>query len=152
VMCTPYDGSRYGSQQSPPGSLQRQNNLYNPPQGYNRYSPSPDKSQIAKEAATDLARLMEQQLGYAVGHIDPIALRLFIRAYWPKVLAYAHKSLYYSPPDKNEVTRDAAPLLARLMERHLGYDVGHIDPVALRLFIRAYWSRVSAYAHSIHDE
>lgn len=47
---------------------------------------------------------------------------------------------------------DAAEYLARLMERQLGYAEGHIDPIALRLFIRAYWSRVSVYAHAIHDE
>lgn len=48
--------------------------------------------------------------------------------------------------------KEAARQLARLMERQLGYADGHIDPVALRLFIRAYWSRVSAFAHTIHDE
>ena len=48
--------------------------------------------------------------------------------------------------------RQAAKELARLMERQLGYTQGHIDPVALRLFIRAYWSRVTKYAHVIHDE
>lgn len=51
-------------------------------------------------------------------------------------------------PTGKEAGRD----LARLMERQLGYAVGHIDPVALRLFIRAYWSRVSAFAHTIHNE
>jgi hypothetical protein len=48
--------------------------------------------------------------------------------------------------------KEAGRDLARLMERQLGYAHGHIDPVALRLFIRAYWSRVSAFAHTIHDE
>lgn len=38
--------------------------------------------------------------------------------------------------------------LSELMHRELDVD---IDPVALKLFIRAYWSRVSAYAHSIHE-
>lgn len=42
--------------------------------------------------------------------------------------------------------------LARLMERQLGYVDGHIDSIALRLFIRAYWDRVSRLAHLIHDE
>lgn len=51
-------------------------------------------------------------------------------------------------PTGKEAGRD----LARLMERQLGYETGRIDPVALRLFIRAYWSRVSAFAHTIHDE
>ena len=46
----------------------------------------------------------------------------------------------------------AGTSLARLMERQLGYQEGHIDPIALRLFIRAYWTRVSTYAHAIHDE
>ena len=48
--------------------------------------------------------------------------------------------------------KTAARDLARLMERQLGYQEGHIDQIALRLFIRAYWSRVSLYAHAIHDE
>jgi hypothetical protein len=38
------------------------------------------------------------------------------------------------------------------MERQLGYEDGKIDPIALRLFIRAYWSRVSSFAHTIHEE
>jgi hypothetical protein len=41
--------------------------------------------------------------------------------------------------------------LARLMERELGYETGHIDNVALRLFIQAKWDLVSALAHNIHD-
>lgn len=48
--------------------------------------------------------------------------------------------------------KEQAKSLARLMERQLGYSEGHIDPIALRLFIRAYWSRVTTYAHAIHDE
>lgn len=48
--------------------------------------------------------------------------------------------------------KDAAKNLARLMERQLGFFEGHIDSIALRLFIRAYWSRVSTYAHTIHDD
>jgi hypothetical protein len=61
-------------------------------QGINRYNPPPDKSQIAKEAAEKLAQLMQDKLGLIEkwGQIDPIALRLFIRAYWPKISAYAH--------------------------------------------------------------
>jgi hypothetical protein len=51
-----------------------------------------------------------------------------------------------------ESPREAAKKLARLMERQLGYAEGHIDSVALRLFIKAYWTRVSAYAHTIHNE
>jgi hypothetical protein len=47
---------------------------------------------------------------------------------------------------------DAGKELARLMERQLGYVEGRIDNIALRLFIRAYWSRVSTLAHIIHDE
>lgn len=47
---------------------------------------------------------------------------------------------------------EAGKKLSHLMERQLGYVEGHIDNVALRLFIRAYWSRVSAYAHAIHNE
>ena len=45
--------------------------------------------------------------------------------------------------------KTAARDLARLMERH---QEGHIDQIALRLFIRAYWGRVSLYAHAIHNE
>jgi hypothetical protein len=56
------------------------------------------------------------------------------------------------PPNLNRAGKEAGRDLARLMERQLGYAHGHIDPVALRLFIRAYWSRVSAFAHTIHDE
>lgn len=46
--------------------------------------------------------------------------------------------------------RLSAQSLASLMARelHLGTP---LDPVALRLFILAYWSRVSAYAHDIHN-
>lgn len=47
---------------------------------------------------------------------------------------------------------EAGVELARLMERQLGYPVGKIDNIALRLFIRAYWSRVKYLAHAIHDE
>lgn len=42
--------------------------------------------------------------------------------------------------------------LARLMERQLGYADGHIDSVALHLFIKAYWSRIATLAHAIHDD
>ena len=42
--------------------------------------------------------------------------------------------------------------LARLMERELGYCYGHIDPIALRLFIQAHWSKVSLLAHAIHED
>jgi hypothetical protein len=48
--------------------------------------------------------------------------------------------------------KESSRQLARLMERQLGYVEGHIDPIALRLFIRAYWSRVHKWAHEIHDE
>ncbi len=47
--------------------------------------------------------------------------------------------------------RDAGVALARLMERQLGYAEGHIDNIALRLFIRAHWNKVSALAHTIHE-
>lgn len=50
------------------------------------------------------------------------------------------------------IAKEAARQLARLMERQLGYQEGHIDPIALRLFIRAYWNDVSKFAHIIHDE
>lgn len=46
--------------------------------------------------------------------------------------------------------KDASEKLARLMERGLGYPEGYVDPVALRLFLIAYWDRASIYAHAIH--
>lgn len=48
--------------------------------------------------------------------------------------------------------QEAGEKLARLMEKQLGYPEGHIDNIALRLFIRAYWSQVTTLAHVIHDE
>lgn len=57
-----------------------------------------------------------------------------------------------SPRDREKDAKNAGENLARLVERQLGYDEGHIDPIALRLFIRAYWTRVSSYAHAIHGE
>jgi hypothetical protein len=50
-----------------------------------------------------------------------------------------------------KTAKQAAEELARLMERQLGYQEGHIDSVAFRLFIKAYWSRVSMLAHAIHN-
>jgi hypothetical protein len=44
----------------------------------------------ANKAASDLARLTERQLGYSEGHIDPIALRLFICAYWDRISVLHH--------------------------------------------------------------
>jgi hypothetical protein len=59
----------------------------------------------------------------------------------------------YTGTDKPQLSaKQAGVELARLMERQLGYEVGRIDNVALRLFIRAYWSRVALYAHTIHDD
>jgi len=48
--------------------------------------------------------------------------------------------------------REAGEKLARLMERQLDYAEGHIDNVALRLFVRAYWDRISLLAHAIHED
>ena len=48
-------------------------------------------------------------------------------------------------------SQKAAQELARLAEEALGYCAGHFDPIALRLFIHAYWPRVSQLAHMIHD-
>ena len=62
---------------------------------------------------------------------------------------YSNLSQSQCPPPR-DAGRDAAKNLASLMERQL--NIGHIDPIALRLFIRAYWSRASSYAHTIHDE
>lgn len=50
------------------------------------------------------------------------------------------------PKDKPEVS------MARELEKNLGYANGHIDPVALRLFILHRWSRITVLAHAIHDE
>lgn len=55
-------------------------------------------------------------------------------------------------PTHYETPKEAAQKLARLMETQLGMQIGQIDPIALRLFIRAYWSRVSRFAHIIHNE
>lgn len=64
--------------------------MCNPGGGYENQNAKRDEGKEAKEGAENLARLMERQLGYASGHIDPIALRLFIRAYWVLVASYAH--------------------------------------------------------------
>lgn len=55
-------------------------------------------------------------------------------------------------PRYEPTKESAAEQLARLMERRLGYAVGHIDPIALRLFIRADWDKVSMFAHLIHED
>ncbi len=55
-------------------------------------------------------------------------------------------------PRAKPTAEGAAKDLARLVENQLGYAAGHVDPIALRLFIRAYWSRISVLAHVIHDE
>ena len=49
-------------------------------------------------------------------------------------------------------SQEAATKLARLIERELGYDEGHVSAIALRLFIKAHWSKVSLYSHRIHDD
>lgn len=54
--------------------------------------------------------------------------------------------------EKSNDAVEAGKKLARLMERTLGYDYGHIDNVALRLFIRAYWNQIALLAHTIHEE
>ena len=50
---------------------------------------------------------------------------------------------------RRQTAKDAAVELAKLMERRLDY---RIDPIALRLFIQAYWARVTVLAHTIHDD
>jgi hypothetical protein len=47
--------------------------------------------------------------------------------------------------------KEAATDLARLIERELGYNEGHIDPVTLRGFIITRWKRLAALAHTIHE-
>lgn len=47
---------------------------------------------------------------------------------------------------------DAAKYLALLMEHQLNLGPGTIKPLPLRLFILAYWKRVSMFAHTIHEE
>lgn len=44
----------------------------------------------SREAARQLARLMERQLNYGYGAIDPNALRLFIEAHWYHISRLAH--------------------------------------------------------------
>lgn len=57
-----------------------------------------------------------------------------------------------SVPKDGEISpQEAGKKLARLIEKQLGYCEGHIDNIALRLFIRAYWSQISHLAHIIHD-
>lgn len=53
---------------------------------------------------------------------------------------------------ENNVAEKASVNLARLVERQLGYADGHIDPIALRFFIRTYWSLITKLAHTIHEE
>jgi hypothetical protein len=55
-------------------------------------------------------------------------------------------------PPSLEAAKEAACKLARLMERQLGYAEGNVDPVAIRLFLLAHWSKVSRLAHTIHRE
>jgi hypothetical protein len=45
----------------------------------------------------------------------------------------------------------AARTFATMMERNLGLSSGMIDPVALRLFFLAHWSKLTVLAHEIHD-
>jgi len=54
------------------------------------YLPVTSVPVIKQDAAVDLARLIEKQLGYSYGYIDPVTLRLFIRAYWPRITVLAH--------------------------------------------------------------
>lgn len=63
-----------------------------------------------------------------------------------------YQNNYYNTASAKPSPQEAAQSLARLMEKQLGYNDGHIDSIALRLFVRAYWSRVSTWAHIIHDE
>lgn len=53
---------------------------------------------------------------------------------------------------KVNTAKVAAQSLAHLIERELGYHTGHIDPIALRLFIRSHWSKITTLAHTIHSE
>ena len=57
-----------------------------------------------------------------------------------------------APESDIRSSKEAATELARLVERQLGYQEGHIDPAALRLFIKAYWTRISVFAHTIHED
>lgn len=53
--------------------------------------------------------------------------------------------------DRTPTIFRAEVTLARLIERELGYSAGHIDSVALRLFIKANWDQVALLAHKIHE-
>ena len=68
-----------------------------------------------------------------------------------------HQTLYgqqlpQNGPASPPTARNAAKELARLIERQLGYIEGHVDHIALRLFLRAYWSKVATLAHAIHRD
>lgn len=52
---------------------------------------------------------------------------------------------------REEEAKRAARDIARLVERSLGYVEGHVDPVALRLFIQRQWGKLSALAHAVHN-
>jgi hypothetical protein len=47
--------------------------------------------------------------------------------------------------------RSPATDLACLIERGMDFTHGSVDPVALQRFILAYWKRLAALAHAIHE-
>lgn len=51
--------------------------------------------------------------------------------------------------DTKMTAKEAASLLTNLMNNKLDTT---IDPVAMRLFIVAHWSKVKLYAHRIHED
>lgn len=53
---------------------------------------------------------------------------------------------------KIDASLEAATRLARVMERKMGFPEGKIDPIALRLFIRAYGGMVSSAVNTIRDD
>jgi hypothetical protein len=51
-------------------------------------------------------------------------------------------------PDSRAVKQSPEKRLADLLKRETGAD---IHPTAMRIFLRANWRSVSAYAHAVHD-
>jgi hypothetical protein len=66
--------------------------------------------------------------------------------------AQAQVGVQGSVTSKRETAADAARQLAHLMERQMGFNNGTFNPNVLRLFLHAYWDRVSTLAHAIHAD
>jgi hypothetical protein len=51
--------------------------------------PAPLEPPTSFEAAEELARFVEAEMGFSLD-VDPVALRLFIKAHWKKISGLAH--------------------------------------------------------------